>query len=231
MSEGSEMRRGMAVFIGLACALLMPGTALADEGLPKDGDQFAAYLMSHGVSEENALRAAEKYESGAIMDADRGDVFPASVQQGSGVDVIERTMIFPDGSVRVEEVSNLQAAKERGQRAGGAMPASVSGCSYRSGGNYAGYWRNCFARASTWQKSLHVYFDYSNVRGRGVRIDRYHGAGGSASSGSLSGVRVDRPASNQLAVYGEFHSGGATSTCRNKVTATSNGASTAWACF
>ncbi|QJC22644.1 hypothetical protein HC352_01930 [Arcanobacterium buesumense] len=160
-------------------------------------EEFIAY----GVNESTAWKLVEKYESGEMLDSMKSDVYPVSTVSEDEGDVIEVIRTYPDGSIAVETTSNLAGAKKESiTDNSSALPKfrSVYGCTYTSGGNYAGYWKNCTADVNLVVVRMGFVFDYQSIRDAGSKITGYRSYFHHIFGGALSNFRFDRMSASQV---------------------------------
>lgn len=168
---------------------LTPITSHADVGRKflSTSDEAAVrrFLSTYSVAPPDQDRLVAKLRRGEVPDSDRGGVTPISQRAITGPVDIVRINSYADGSVAIQTTSNLESAKSKST--GGIPTKSVSGCTYKSGGAYASYWKNCVAKHSTALLTLAFRFDYSNTRSIGGRVDKWCCGEHSSRLGTFSG--------------------------------------------
>lgn len=212
MSSSSIVRRGLA---SLAIAMLLaPTTAVAHAHATSESAEISASahslelteeerasligeFASYGVNEEVAVGLLDKFQQGYLLDSMKPDAVPISSVKsvhGTEIEVIET---YEDGSIVVSTVPNLDGIKNAATD-NAIQLRSVSGCTFSSGGAYAGYWKNCVASENLIVVRMGFTFDYETIRDRGSRITGYRSYFHHIIGGSLSNFRFDRMSPTQV---------------------------------
>lgn len=158
-------------------------------------------FLNLGVDRATAANLVEKYNSGELLDSLNPNIQPVKIVQSETDGVVTTTETYPDGSVAVGTISDLAAIKDNTAASspqGMDEVQSVYGCKYTSGGNYAGYWKNCYADANRAIVRMGFRFDYQTVRGVGSKITNYHTYFHHIIGGSLSNFRFNRLSDTQV---------------------------------
>lgn len=195
----------VSVLVGVL-SLLTLGTAQANPAIPHDANETSTSkaiqqrAIELGVSPAIALQLAANLEQGKLPDSDLG-VKPEATFETRSSGQVERREIYPDGSVSVSSVPDLEAVAQSTspQSDGTVRPFNISGCRYTYTST-ARTWHNCQIQ----RKSLTVFmafrFDATHVRGQSAKITRAYDQQNTSFFGTTSHISFGRVGS-QSAVY------------------------------
>lgn len=164
-------------------------------------------FISYGVEKSTAQNVVKKYKAGHMLDSLNPNVQPVKTVHRDRGEVVEVLRTYPDGSISVGTSPNLQAVKTQsllGQSQSRPQLRSVYGCTFTSGGHYAGYWRNCTADENLIVVRMGFSFDYESVNGQGSKITNYGSYYHHIVGGSLSNFRFDRISNTQVRLSADF---------------------------
>ncbi|WP_461004969.1 hypothetical protein [Trueperella pyogenes] len=218
MSLISNLRRGAACLA--AVALFVPASTMAyaqatpnhaedqiTHRLPIFTEDERASLINefvyYGVDDEVATKLLDKLQNGYPLDSMRPEAVPTSTTSHARGTEIEVVRTYADGSIAVGTTPDFERIKNS-SIGDGPQLRSVSGCTYSSGGAYAGYWRNCVASENLIVVRMGFTFDYETIRDRGSRITGYRSYFHHIVGGSLSNFRFDRMSPTQVRLSADF---------------------------
>ncbi|MBN8881958.1 MAG: hypothetical protein J0H73_06550 [Salana multivorans] len=210
----SHARRWALLPAALVLSLVTSGGAFAAQ--QPDGDQAIGsaqiasaleFLEEHGVDAATRDALGAKLEAGEMWDSYWPERAVSTTTETTTTE-IRTTTHFPDGSIAVSTVPNLEGIASA-TRTGGISPyvVFVGGCTFTSAGSYGGYWKNCRADNNTGVLRIYFYFNYKNIKQDGNVITDYSVGGGHSVGGSLTdwgwqpggnGKQMKRYATNTL---------------------------------
>ena len=164
-------------------------------------DELREWFDSYGVDSDTVNQLIAKFEHGIMWDSMKYGNNPVSSSRQIINDYIQVIDTYADGSIIVSTISNLDGIKEQALDSAdgsGISLYSVSGCSYTSGGNYAGYWKNCIADVNLGLLGMGFTFDYQNIKDQGSTITGYRNYYHHVYGGSLTIFRFNRISATQV---------------------------------